>query len=194
MNPEAIITVVSGLPRSGTSLLMQMLHAGGMPVLTDHLRPGDESNPKGYFEYEPVKRLARAHDWLRLAEGHAVKIIAQLLTHLPEGFEYRVIMLRRDIDEVLESQRRMLERLHGSAPAGDSRLLAETFQTQWRQAVEVMRDRPRTHLLIVDHRALIDAPARTAAEMAAFLSHHPLDTDAMSACVDPTLHRVRRST
>ncbi len=109
---EAII-VVSGLPRSGTSMTMKMLVEGGIAVLTDGIRAADESNPEGYYEFEKVKQLDKAGDlsWLNEARGKAVKIISYLLQRLPDTFDYRVIFMHRDLHEVIASQNRMLERL-----------------------------------------------------------------------------------
>jgi hypothetical protein len=97
------VTIVSGLPRSGTSLMMQMLAAGGIPALTDNLRPADESNPRGYFEFEPVKRLRSDRSWLDQARGHAVKIIHVLVRELPADgrFHYRLVLMKRPIEEIL---------------------------------------------------------------------------------------------
>src|SRR5919108_5001430 len=104
------IIVVSGLPRSGTSMAMKMLHAGGLEVVTDGLREADDSNPKGYFELEAVKELDKDGDtaWLRDARGKAVKIISFLLTFLPDEHDYRVVFMQRDLHEVLASQNKML--------------------------------------------------------------------------------------
>ena len=111
MNDVSSITVVSGLPRSGTSLLMQMLRAGGVPILSDQVRAEDANNPRGYLEFEPVKRLARDASWIPQARGKAVKVIAQLIGKLPPDERYHIIMMRRDVDEVITSQMQMLERL-----------------------------------------------------------------------------------
>jgi hypothetical protein len=107
---RSFVTIVSGLPRSGTSLLMQMLRAGGMPVLADDARPPDTDNPAGYLEYAPVLRTATDANWVAAAPGHAVKVIYALLRHLPRGFAYRVLWMRRDLDEVIASQQAMLAR------------------------------------------------------------------------------------
>jgi len=117
--PRQQITIVSGLPRSGTSLMMQMLAAGGLPPLTDGERTSDESNPRGYYEYEPVKRLRTDRSWLPQAQGRVVKIIHLLLRELPvEGqFQYRVILMKRPIEEILASQRAMLQRASKAAAA-----------------------------------------------------------------------------
>ncbi len=102
------IIVVSGLPRSGTSLMMQMLDKGGIPIFSDNTRAADESNPKGYYEHEAVKRLARDKKWLPQATGKAVKIISHLLPHLPAKYNYKVICMLRDLSEVVRSQHKML--------------------------------------------------------------------------------------
>lgn len=108
---KEFITIVSGLPRSGTSMMMSALQAGGMPLLVDHIREADPNNPKGYFEFERVKQLPKGDfSWLRPARGKAVKVISALLEFLPEKFHYKVIFMERDMDEVLASQARMLAR------------------------------------------------------------------------------------
>jgi len=108
--PKAII-IVSGLPRSGTSMMMKMLEAAGLEILTDHLRAADDNNPKGYYEFERVKQLkAGDFDWLPQARGKVVKIISALLEYLPNQYEYKIIFMRRNMDEVLSSQRQMLMR------------------------------------------------------------------------------------
>src|SRR5262249_61604387 len=105
-----MIVIVSGLPRSGTSLMMQMLQAGGMPLLTDALRPADADNPNGYWEYEPVKRLQQDNSWIPKAEGRAVKVVSALLPYLPPQHTYKIIFMQRPMQEVLASQTAMLER------------------------------------------------------------------------------------
>lgn len=105
------IIVVSGLPRSGTSLMMQMLDRGGIEIMTDHLRTADIDNPKGYYEFEDVKKVKQNADWLPSARGKALKAVSQLLYDLPPTEDYRVIFMRRDLDEMLRSQEKMLLRL-----------------------------------------------------------------------------------
>ena len=116
------IIIVSGLPRSGTSLMMQMLASGGIEVLTDNLRTADADNPRGYYEFEKVKQIERDSSWLPQARGKAVKMVSQLLYHLPAGERYRVLFLERDLGEVLLSQEKMLRRLgRPAAPADEMR-------------------------------------------------------------------------
>ena len=102
---DKFVTVVSGLPRSGTSMMMKMLDAGGIPPITDNIRSADEDNPKGYYEFERVKKMPGGDTgWMKDAQGKAVKVIAALIEHLPEGYTYKVLFMRRDMDEILASQ------------------------------------------------------------------------------------------
>ncbi|MGE0815310.1 MAG: sulfotransferase family protein [Vicinamibacterales bacterium] len=185
------IVIVSGLPRSGTSMMMTMLAAGGVPLVVDGVREADPSNPKGYFEYEPVKDLdKRGADlgWLRGARGRAVKIISFLLTWLPEDFSYDVILMQRDLDEVLASQAEMLSR-RGEAP-GEAEAARATFEGHLAQLDRFLASRPCFRTLRVPYRDAVAAPAATAARVAAFLGRR-LDTAAMAAAVDPALYRNR---
>ena len=122
-----MITIVSGLPRSGTSMMMQMLKQGGIEILTDKIRQNDVNNPRGYYELEKVKELPKDNTWLPEAEGKGVKIIVQLLQYLLPGFEYRIIFMQRDIKEILRSQKKMLENLGKNPEAGDLKVLARVF-------------------------------------------------------------------
>jgi hypothetical protein len=186
------ITIVTGLPRSGTSLMMQMLAAGGIPPLTDNLRTPDDSNPRGYFELEAVKRLRADHSWLGDARGKAVKIIHLLMRELPvDGrFQYRVLLMRRPIEEVLSSQRSMLARQ--GKPSGDPAVLAKVFETQLAQLESWIANHACFSVLPVAHGRLISAPAEAAREVAQFVGGE-MDVAAMAATVDPTLYRERQS-
>ena len=184
-----MITVVSGLPRSGTSLVMQMLAAGGLPVLGDDLRRADEDNPRGYLEYEKVKSLERDTTWLPEAEGKAIKIISFLLPTLPSSFEYRVIFVRRNLTEVLRSQEKMLER-RGQPPGPPAEMMAAHFQKHLQTVEQWLSRQPNIQVLYCDHAQLIESPAQTSALIQEFLKL-PLNTEEMSACVDPDLHRQR---
>ena len=186
------VTVVTGLPRSGTSLLMQMLAAGGMPVLTDELRAADRDNPRGYLEFEPVKNLLHDSGWLSEARGKAVKIIAPLLAALPPGLPCRVILCQRDLDEVLESQQRML--LHRNqlpAPAPERRqLLKDEYVRTIGRVKAMLAGRPHAQLLVVDYSAAISDALATAERINSFLGGG-LDTARMAAAVEPALQTVR---
>ena len=188
----SFVTVVSGLPRSGTSMLMRMLQAGGMPILTDEVRAADADNPKGYFEFERVKRLAADKDWLPLAQGRAVKVISFLLTELPPDRAYRVVFIRRALSEVLASQRAMLARrdIPVADPAADDRRMGALYRKHLWQAEGWLAVQPNIRTLYVDHRSAIAHPADTARAVAEFLGGS-LDVEAMAAAVDPALHRQR---
>lgn len=186
------ITIVSGLPRSGTSLMMQMLAAGGMQPLMDELRAPDESNPRGYFEFELVKRLRVDQSWLDQARGCAVKIIHLLVRELPvDGrYQYRVILMKRPMEEVLASQRVMLER-QGKTSA-DEATLAKVYQSQFSQLEQWLVARPHFTALSVSYHDLLENPQAAAEKIDIFLGGG-LDVGDMAGAVDPTLYRQRIS-
>ncbi len=190
MKTRDYITIVSGLPRSGTSLMMQMLEAGGIPPLTDGARPADESNPRGYFEFDPVKRLRSDHSWLEQARGHAVKIIHLLLRELPTDrrLRYRAIFMRRPLEEVLASQRVMLERQ--GKPTVDDALLAKAYPAQVQQAEQWLAAQPNFSVLYLEHHALFESPQPTIAKVNEFLGGE-LDAGAMLGVIEPALYRQR---
>jgi len=185
-----VITVVSGLPRSGTSLLMQMLAAGGMPLLVDALRPADDGNPRGYFEYAPVTGLGRDSSWVAQAEGRAVKVVAPLVEHLPPGFTYRVLLVVRDLEEVLASQAKLLS---ARGHAGRSPELLRPVFLRYLERARSWCDRlgvPRHEVAYAD---LLADPAGHALAIVRFLDLG-LDFGAMAAAVEPALYRERRTT
>jgi len=187
------ITVVSGLPRSGTSLMMQILHAGGLPALSDGLRTADENNPRGYFEYEPVKRLRSDSSWLPQARGHVVKIIHLLLRdlRLDGGLQYRIVFMQRPLDEVLSSQRAMLQR-DGKAGA-DPAVLKKAFESQLAQLDSWLAAQPAIRVLKLPYQQVVREPQAVADALGTFLELK-LDTAAMVRAVDPALHRQRSAT
>ena len=189
---DEVITVVSGLPRSGTSMMMQMLVAGGLRPMTDDLRAPDENNPKGYFELEKVKRLQYENSWLPDARGHALKVVAPLLPSLPQSLDYRVIFMERNMDEVMKSQDLMLEQLQ---------LPQQTQQTAENEVRNALIQQARHSValcgahhipvLVVSHRDVISDPLKAAEAVQQFLQA-PLDVNEMAAVVDPSLHRQKR--
>ena len=186
------LIVVTGLPRSGTSMLMQMLAAGGLTVLTDGLRQADADNPRGYLEFAPVKSLRKDATWLFAARGKAVKIVAPLLTALPRGLACRVILVERELEEVLDSQDRMLERRNQplAATAQRRQMLKDEFVRILSRTKAMLARRPDTELLVVEQRTAISRPADTAATLNRFLGGG-LDVAGMAAAIDPALHRNR---
>jgi hypothetical protein len=186
-----VITVVSGLPRSGTSLVMQMLRAGGMPVLADDARPADADNPAGYLEYAPVLHTAHDASWVAGAPGKAVKVIYALLRQLPPTFSYRVLWMCRDLDEVIASQQAMLARRGAAEDEGLSReRLAEVFAAQLAELETWVAQQPSFRLLALDYAAVIAEPGRAARDIDTFLGGG-LDVAAMAGVVDASLHRQR---
>lgn len=185
-----MITVVSGLPRSGTSLVMQMLAAGGQPILCDDRRQADEDNPLGYLEFEPVKSLERDASWLAEAEGKAVKIISFLLTKLPVNRDYRVVFVRRDLDEVLRSQAKMLARR--GQPAGPPDPVMRRHFEQHLQTVDLwLSQQSRISVLNCAYAELVQNAPGIVRQIAAFLDR-PLNLEHMASVVDPNLYRQRR--
>jgi hypothetical protein len=187
------IVVVSGLPRSGTSMIMKMLEAGGLHVLTDGLRTADEDNPKGYFEVERVKNLAQEADkrWLAGARGKCLKVISYLLKSLPSRFNYKVVFIRRDLEEVLASQRKMLARRGEAEDTPPERMRALFEDDLWRAGYQLKR-RPEFETLELHYSAVLARPLEEAQRLAAFLGGD-LDAEAMAAAVDPQLYRNRAS-
>jgi Sulfotransferase family len=186
------IVVVSGLPRSGTSMMMRMLEAGGVVPLQDGVRAADDSNPKGYFEFEPVKELDKDGDlsWLPTARGKAVKIISFLLTWLPEHHNYAVIFMQRHPDEIIASQHAMLAGRGEAVADGDAVRSREVFRDHLAQVERFMAGRACFRVLSVPYHEVIAAPEAAAARVAAFLGR-PLDTAAMARSVERQLYRNR---
>ena len=195
MEPPPWVTVVSGLPRSGTSLMMQTLAAGGIPPLTDATRLADASNPRGYLELEAVKRLKTDRSWLPQARGKAVKVIHLLLPELAgagaEGLAYRVVMMRRPVTEVVASQRAMLARQGKASAAVPDAQLEKLFADQLARVERWLEGRPEFAVCTVDYPELVARPAESAARLNAFLGGS-LDEAAMARTVDPALYREKR--
>jgi hypothetical protein len=170
------ITVVSGLPRSGTSLAMQILAAAGLEVAQDGVRPPDPDNPRGYFELEAVKGIRRDARFLEGCRGRVVKIVAPLLMELPKHFAYRVIFVERDLAEILASQRRLLER-QGSDGGQEGIALDGATDEVLARAFRGALDRCRAWLartqeipaLFVDHRTLLGSTGESVSRIAQFL-------------------------
>ena len=186
------VIVVSGLPRSGTSMMMKMLDAAGLPIMTDHERGADEDNPKGYFEYERVKDLKEETDksWVRDARGRVLKVISHLLADLPDDNFYRVILMRRDFDEILASQNKMLERRGEENPIADQ----AAKEAYIRHLVDIrfmVRKRPNFEMIELQFRQALEEPRPFVAEINAFLGGG-LDEEAMMSIVDPELYRNRK--
>lgn len=187
---RAPIVVVSGLPRSGTSMMMQMLAKGGLPAFTDGNREADVDNPRGYFEHEKSTRLGSDASWIPEARGHAVKIVAQLLPSLPRGERYRVVFMDRDLHEIVKSQRVMLDRLgREGGRLTDARMMS-TLDAQVAQVERLLARRPDIDAIFVDYASVLENPSDEVARIAAFLGDG-LDTNAMIEGVDAALRNQR---
>jgi hypothetical protein len=186
------IVVVSGLPRSGTSMAMRMLEAGGATVLSDGQRAADAANPRGYYEFEPVKDLDKPGGgaWLGDARGKAVKIISLLLTYLPESYDYQVILMRRDLDEIVASQNAMLD-ARGEARGPEDARLKALYEDHLAQVQRFLSRRACFSTLDVPYAGVIAEPRAQAERLSRFLGAR-LDVERMAAVADPLLYRNRR--
>lgn len=187
------IVLVSGLPRSGTSMMMKMLQAGGIPPLTDALREADRDNPKGYFEFERVKQLDKGDvAWLPQAEGKAVKVISALLEHLPSDYDYKVLFMERHMPEILASQRKMLVHRGEDAGSMDDERMAELFDKHVAKIKSWLDQQPNFAVLNVHYSDVLDDPEAQALRVCNFLASN-LNHEAMAEVVDPDLYRNRRA-
>ena len=185
-----MITVVSGLPRSGTSLMMQMLAAGGMTVLSDGKREADADNPKGYLEWERIKQLAKEPGLIAEAEGKVVKVITQLVLSLPDGNDYRIVFMQRPMPEVLKSQEEMLKRRGKYQSGRDASAMEQAFQRHLIEVEKWLAAKANTRVLRVAYHRVLRESQAVAEEVTKFLGVE-LDTGAMVAQVDGSLYRNR---
>jgi hypothetical protein len=185
------VVIVSGLPRSGTSMAMKMLEAGGMELVVDNVRTADVDNPKGYYEDERVKNLAEMEDtsWFRAARGKVIKVVSSLLNYLPTDNAYKVIFMRRNLHEVLASQAKMLERRGEKSQTEDQELLA-MYEAHLDKVEFQLRFRPHFEALYVNYADVVSDPLSQARLMAGFVGGG-LDVSKMAAAVDGSLYRNR---
>jgi len=185
------ITIVSGLPRSGTSMMMKMLVAGGLKALTDNIRTSDEDNPEGYFEFERVKQLGDDHSWLQEARGKCVKIVSSFLKHLPPDLVYKIIFMHRNIDEVLASQQQMLVRRREPTGTISDEKMRQTFERHLKDVELWLTAQPNITILDVNYNEVVANPSRSAQIINDFLKIE-LEPDRMIAAVNKNLYRNRR--
>ena len=189
IDPEKSIVVVTGVPRSGTSLMMQMLDAGGMKTFTDSVRIADEDNPKGYLEYEKTKSLQTDNTWLHEGEGHAIKVVCQLIEFLPAEIDYKIIFMHRDLDEVIQSQHQMLDRNDAAGGNLDDDRLRVIYQQQIESTAKLLQNKG-IPAIRVPYKTAIEKPGEVAKRVAEFLAVD-MDVDKMAEVVDPELYRNR---
>ena len=184
------VILVSGLPRTGTSMMMKAIHAGGIEPIVDNIRKADEDNPKGYYEFEPVKKTKEDASWLNDASGKVAKMVYRLLYDLPAEFQYRVVFMRRDIKEVLASQNKMLERSGKSGGGISDEQMEALFAAELAKCEKWLTEQPNFSVLSVVHRDMINDAATQVQKINDFLDGG-LDTEAMASTVDPALYRNR---
>jgi len=184
------VVIVSGLPRSGTSMMMRMLDVGGIPALTDNVRQPDEDNPRGYYEFEPVKRTKEDPSWLEQAGGKVVKMVYRLLYDLPPTRQYRVIFMRRKLEEVVASQDVMLSRRGRSGGDLSREKLIALFEQQLAEFDVWIQQQSHFRILYVSYNDTLKNPRATAEMVNEFLGGK-LNVDAMASVVEPELYRQR---
>ncbi len=185
-----MITIVSGLPRSGTSLMMQILKEGGMNLLTDNIREADENNQRGYYEFEKVKKMAIDNSWLVNADGKVIKIIAQLLRFLPHTFDYKIIFMERDYSEVINSQNKMIKNLGTKNQKMDAELLKKIFLKQVVSIKEMLVHQENCSVEFINFKDLIFDSKNTIEKINRFMNQN-LNEEKMLSAIIPQLYRER---
>lgn len=192
-NLKERVVIVSGLPRSGTSLMMKMLEAGGIPPLTDGEREADQDNPKGYYEFERVKKLREGDIfWLPDAKGKAVKVIGALLPYLPSEFDFDVLFMRRAMSEILASQKKMLENRQEDTEKVSDADMAKEFEDHLKETFGWMKKQPNIRFIEVNYNQIMDNPAPELEKVAKFLGNQ-VDLGEMKKVIDPQLYRQRKT-
>lgn len=191
MDSKAVI-IVSGLPRSGTSMMMKMLEAGGQVILTDNLREADANNPKGYYEFERVKQMKDGDlAWLSEAVGKVVKIVTGLIMFLPSDYNYKIIFMRRDLNEVLSSQKKMLGRLGKEDDNIPDDKMAKVYDEHLKQVKGWLIKQPNIELLYVNYNSMVADPTDALNKVNAFVGGS-MDVAVMAGVVDEELYRERK--
>ena len=186
------VIIVSGLPRSGTSMMMKMLEAGGIPPLTDQIRTADDDNPKGYYEFERVKQLDKGDTaWVAEAQGKVVKVISPLLRFLPPDQEYRVIFMHRHMEEILASQKKMLLNRGEDPNRVSDEELTQLFEKHLAQVLQWLDQQSNIKTVTIHYSDILADPRPAASQINEFLGGQ-LHTGAMVASVDPSLYRNRQ--
>lgn len=189
---DEFITVVSGLPRSGTSMMMRMLETGGMPVLIDHIRIPDESNPKGYYEFERVKQMQDGNTgWIAEGKGKVVKIISALLEFLPPEHQYRIVFMQRNMNEILASQREMLLRRGEPTDRVSDEQLTSFYQEHLARTRTWIAEQPNMQVIYLHYNQIMENPQAPVTQLCKFLQPFPLDPQKMLSVVEASLYRQR---
>lgn len=185
------VYIVSGLPRSGTSLMMKMLDEGGLEPLVDNIREADIDNPKGYYEFERVKKLPEDTGWLEDAKGKVVKVLAELIKHLPDENRYRIIFMMRDIDEIIVSQRKMMIRRGEDPDSVPDDEMRELLRTYLKNLKIHVKKQSNMEVCYISYNDLMRDPDLSIEELDEFF-HGELNIDKMRAAIDEKLYRNRK--
>jgi len=189
---EDTITIVSGLPRSGTSMMMQMLEAGGIPVVTDGIRMADESNPKGYYEFEKVKKITKDTSWLDGCRGKVFKMVSMLLYHLPDDKRYEIIFMQREMKEILTSQSIMLNKLGRKGAEIGRKEMAAKYKSHLRNVENWLAEQENINVIYMNYNIIIQKPFESAQIVNQFLNNR-LNVEKMAGVVEKKLYRQRKS-
>lgn len=182
------IIIVSGLPRTGTSMMMKMLEKGGIEVVTDGVREANVDNPKGYYEYEKVKKIKEDSGWLSGIKGKAVKMVSKLLLDLPEDYQYKIIFMERNIKEVLISQRKMLKRLNKPKPEVDDATMGQYYKKHLIEVKNWLESEKNIDYLSVSYNEVVEYPLRKSQKINDFLNGR-LNIEKMASVIDKNLYR-----
>jgi len=188
MSDNNMITIVSGLPRSGTSMMMRMLEIGGIPPLIDNIRKADVDNPRGYYEFERVKKIKEDTDWLEDAKGKVVKMVSDLLYHLPSDRKYKVVFMRRTMSEMLASQKKMLDRLGNKGAGVSDEKMIELYEKHLKKIMDWLETQDHIDVKYTWYNEILADPAAQAKEVNEFLNNVP-DIEKMASAVDGSLYR-----
>jgi len=190
-NSDKTIYVVSGLPRSGTSMMMQMLEAGGLQIVTDNIRTADDDNLQGYYEFEKIKQLKDGDSaWVEQACGKVFKVISALLVHLPDHYQYKIVFMERDLLEVLASQRKMLERRGKPVNEEADVKFLDLYQKHLVKVKNWLSDQGNLDVIYINYNDLLDNPKKYAMEVARFMEV-PLDVQSMAGIPEERFYRQR---
>ena len=187
---NGVITIVSGLPRCGTSMMMKMLEAGGIETVVDNIRKSDEDNPRGYYEFEKVKKIDKDASWLGETRGKVFKMVSMLLYHLPAEHRYKIIFMKRRMEEMLASQKKMLER-KGIQPKQTDDQITRLYEDHLKDIEKWLQSRDHIEVLYVNYNEVLNDPVSNARRVHAFLGD-PLEEDEMIRAIDPSLYRQRK--
>ena len=186
-----IVTIVSGLPRSGTSMMMKMLEAGGMDVVVDNVRAADEDNPKGYYEFEKVKTITSDASWLDDAQGKVFKMVSMLLKQLPLDKDYKVIFMKRKMEEILASQRQMLIRQGKSDDQVSDKDFGRLFEKHLQEIEKWLATQSNFDILYINYNHAIEHPLQNVNAVNQFLGNI-LNIEKMLEVVDKALYRQKK--